>query len=408
MSLETLGNICKAGLDELREKDVLKGTENIICGFKPAEGEKGLRFYLKGHGKREFIRMNSNSYLGLSFHPEVLMAEEESAKRYGAGPGAVRFISGTTEPHVKLEKQLAEFHGREACMIFSSAYSAVMGILPQLIDEQTVVISDSLNHNCIINAIRLSGVGGKRIYDHLDMEDLKRQIVSCVETARRLCIVSDGIFSMRGDYAPLDEIDCLRRDYEDLFDQGIITVVDDSHGVGVFGVTGRGVEEYMNTQADVLIATLGKAFAVNGGYVVSGQSVIDYLRQVSPFYVYSNPITPAEAAAASTSLRLVDGPEGQKRRARLLRLVDYFERGLGKVGLETISSPHPVVPALIRDTHKTRKLTNYLFDHGVLVTGLFYPVVPKEEEEIRFQLSADQSVGDIDFVLKLLDKFQRE
>ncbi len=405
MSLETLADICETGLIQLREKGALKGAEYIICGIKSADGEQGFRYYLKGHGKREFIRMNSNSYLGLSFHPEVLRAEEESAGLYGVGPGAVRFISGTCEPHIRLEDQLAEFHGREACLIFSSAYSAVMGVLPQLINEETMVISDSLNHNCIINAIRLSGKGDKKIYAHLDMNDLECQIQHSVGKARRICIVTDGIFSMRGDYAPLDEIDGLRRDYQHQFDQGIITVIDDSHGVGVFGSKGRGVEEYTGVQADILIATLGKAFGANGGYAVSGRSVIEFLRQVSPFYVYSNPITPSEAAAAATSLSLVDGPEGGERRVKLLTLVDHFEKGLIQIGLETISSPHPVVPALIRDTRKTKELVAYLFDKNILVTGLFYPVVPKGEEEIRFQLSTELTRQDVDFVLKQLDNF---
>ncbi len=407
MSLEPLIKMYEMELRKRQEKGVLKGAEKVICGLKKAEDGKGPRYFLQGYGEREFLRMNSNSYLGLSLHPEVIEAGEKAAGMYGAGPGAVRFISGTYEPHIGLEDRLANFHGREACMIFSSAYSAVMGVVPQLISDTTTVISDSLNHNCIINAIRLAGTADKKIYAHLDMADLKRQIESCVGTASRLCIVTDGIFSMRGDFAPLNEIERLRRDYEHLFSDGIITVVDDSHGVGAFGSTGRGVEEYMETQADILIATLGKAFGVNGGYVVSKATVIRYLRQVSPFYVYSNPITVSEAAAALTSLAIVDSPEGRQRLEKLRSLVDCFEKGLAKCGFETIASPHPVVPLLIRNTEETLKLVHYLFEHNVLVTALFYPVVPKGDEEIRFQLGADQTEKDIDYILNLLDKFKR-
>ena len=214
--------------------------------------------------------MNSNSYLGLALHPDVIRAEEETSRAMGTGPGAVRFITGTHTPHVELERALAAFHRRPEGMIFSSAYAAVMGTLVPLIDSTTTVISDELNHNSIINAIRLSRPLSKSVYPHLDMAGLDRQLAEAVGRARRAIVVTDGIFSMRGDHAPLDEIMNIARRHDHGFPENVLVVVDDSHGVGAFGPTGRGTEEYTaSPPADVLIGTLGKALAVNGGYVVS-------------------------------------------------------------------------------------------------------------------------------------------
>jgi glycine C-acetyltransferase len=270
-----------------------------------------------------------------------------------------------------------------------------------------MVLSDELNHNCIINAVRLSRPKAKAVYAHLDMSDLEDKIKSAVGNCRHMLIVTDGIFSMRGDNAPLDRIAALADTYAPEFDHGITTVVDDSHGVGAFGQTGRGTEEYTGTQGiDLLIATLGKALGVNGGYVVSATTVIDYLRETSPFYVYSNPITPAEAAAATRALDILDSEEGRRLLQRLRNLTRRFEKGLVEMGYEIIAGDHPVVPLMIRDTAETARLVEYLYQNGILATGLNYPVVPKGEEEIRFQISADHTESDIDAVLAVLKKFK--
>ena len=253
----------------------MKGEEKVITGIKEARDGFGPRYLLAGQGEKEFLRMSSNSYLGLSLNKEIIQAEEEACKKFGAGPGAVRFISGTFEPHAELEKRLAHFHGRETAMLFSSAYSTVMGVLPQFVTEETLVVSDELNHNCIINAIRLSKPANKAIYRHLDMKELERILKENIGQAKRAIVVTDGIFSMRGDYAPLDKIAEICKIYETGYEEGIITVVDDSHGIGAFGKTGRGVEEYTNAKADILVATLGKALGVNGGYAVSTHTVIN-------------------------------------------------------------------------------------------------------------------------------------
>ena len=406
MPIERLNAALAAELDAAGAAGTLKGAENVTVGVIPAVGDRGPRFLLEGHGDTQFLRMNSNGYLGMALRPEVIEAEEQAVQRYGAGPGAVRFISGTYDVHVALERSLAAFHGREAGMIFSSAYATVMGTLSPLITRQTVVISDELNHNCIINAIRLSRPAAKGIYAHNDMGQLEARLEEAAAAGHDRCIlVTDGIFSMRGDHAPLDEVVALARRFDDRFPENVIVVIDDSHGVGAFGRTGRGTEEYCGAQGDVLVGTLGKGFGVNGGYVVTSARVVQYLREKAPFYIYSNPITPAEAAAASRALEIVDSPEGIALLEHLRAMTARFEEGLETLGYETIPGEHPVVPLMVRDTDRTARLVAWLAEQGVLATGLNFPVVPRGDQEIRFQISADHTRSDIDYALDVLARF---
>ncbi len=408
MSVKKLDRLLTQSLDELREKGTLKGKEMVITGVKLAKGKKGPRYYIEGEGDKEFLKMNANSYLGMSLRREVIQAEEESSRKFGAGPGAVRFISGTYKPHVELEEKLAKFHNREAAMIFNSAYTTTMGVLSPLITQESIVISDELNHNCIINAIRLSRPKTKEIYKHLDTAGLEERIKSNIAKGKRVVIVTDGIFSMRGDYAPLNSISDIAKKYDAEFEEGIITIVDDSHGVGAFGKTGRGTEEYTNAAGiDILIATLGKALGVNGGYVVSTSTIITYLRETAPFYVYSNPITPSEASASMKALEILDSEKGLDILGHLRKLTKRFEKGLTELGYEIIESEHPVVPLMVRDTQKTSDLVRNLTKNGILATGLNFPVVPKGDEEIRFQVSADHTEHDIDYVLNILKAYKK-
>lgn len=402
MALDRLEAACMATLADLRDKGTLKGEEKVVTGVKQAQGGKGPRYYLAGHGRKEFLKMNSNSYLGLTLDKKVLAAEEKASRKYGVGPGAVRFISGTYAPHIELEKKLAAFHGRQAAIVFSAAYAAIVGIIPQLVNKETIVLSDALNHNSIINSVRLSRPAEKTIYKHLDMADLDEKLKGCIGKGSRVILVTDGVFSMRGDYAPLDRITEICDRYQSDFAEGVITVVDDSHGIGAFGRTGRGTEEYTNAKADILIATLGKALGVNGGYAVASQTIISYLRETAPLYIYSNPITPSEAAAAVKSLEILNSPKGVRLLAHVRKLTKKFEQGLVKAGYETIPSENPIVPLMVRDTQKTSDLVNSFFAKGILATGLNFPVVPRGDEEIRFQISASHTEKDIDYVLKVL------
>lgn len=406
MPSDRLHAILRDHVRTLHDKGTAKGDEAVVTAVVAAQQERGPRFVLSGASDRAFLRMNSNSYLGMSLRDEVIRAEEEASGRYGTGPGAVRFISGTYEPHVVLERRLAEFHDREAGMIFSAAYAATMGVLPSLISKETAVISDELNHSCIINAIRLARPKEKHVYAHNDLAALGASLEAAAETCRRAIVVTDGVFSMRGDWAPLDEIDAIVRQHDDKFPENAILVVDDSHGVGAFGATGRGTEEHTGAApVDVLIGTLGKALGVNGGYVVGSEALVRFLRETAPFYIYSNPITPAEAAAALAALELLDSATGRQLLDHLRAMTERFERGLGRLGFETIPGEHPVVPLMVRDTERTRALVAHLYEHGILATGLAFPVVPRGDEEIRFQISADHTAFDVDECLGVLESF---
>jgi len=405
MGIDRLERALSADLDVRTQAGRRKDAESVIVGLLPATGERGPRLLLAGEGDRPFLRMNANGYLGLAYHPEVIAAEEHAARAFGAGPQAVRFISGTCAPHVELEGKLARFHDREAAMIYSSAYAAIMGILPQLIDERTAILSDELNHNCIINAIRLSEPRTKYVYPHLDMDALEAGLAQAAETCERAIVVTDGVFSMRGDSAPLDRIVALASAFDARFAENVIVIVDDSHGVGALGESGRGVEELTGARADVLVATLGKALGVNGGYVAASATLVAFLRETSPFYVYSNPITPGEAAAASRALEILDSDEGRGRIAHLHAMTARFRQGLERLGHETLPGPHPVVPLMVREPARTRELVQHLRSSGVLATGLHFPVVPQGEDEIRFQISSDHTPHDIDEALAALSSF---
>ncbi|SDW82128.1 aminotransferase class I/II-fold pyridoxal phosphate-dependent enzyme [Nitrosomonas oligotropha] len=407
MSLSKVEPLFLAKLNQLQQQGVRKDDEKIITGILASEDGFGLRYQLHGYGGRAFLRMNSNSYLGLAQHPAVIEAEARAVEQYGAGPGAVRFISGTYASHVELERRLAAFHGREAAMLFSAAYATMVGVLPQLISGQTLVVSDALNHNCIINAIRLAQPAGKAIYAHGDMHDLEKILSTNRDRYQRVCVVTDGVFSMRGDHAPLDEFDACCDKHQSDYPEGIVTVVDDSHGIGAFGSTGRGTEEITRGRADVLVATLGKAFGVNGGYVAASATAIAYLRETAPSYIYSNPITPAEAAAALAALDILESAEGLGLLDRLRSLSTKLRSGLQQLGFETLPGEHPIVPVFIRDTAKTAALVAHLFDHNILATGLNYPVVPQGDQEIRLQVSAGHTERDLDYLLNALADFRQ-
>ncbi len=407
MPLERIEKWVSGRLAQLKKAGTIKGQELVISRIKRPSGAKGPRYLVEGESDKEFIKMNSNSYLGMSLKEEVIEAEKEATEKFGVGPGAVRFIHGTFRPHVELEESLARFHRKEAGMIFSSAYAAVGGVISPLISLDTIVVSDELNHNSIINAIRLSKPKDKKMYAHLNMNELRVKIEEARGTCSRLIIVTDGVFSMRGDYPDLNILTDISRKYNSDFEEGIITVIDDSHGVGAYGKTGRGTCEVTGEDGvDIIVSTLGKALGVNGGYVVTNAKIVEYLRETSPFYIYSNPITPAEAAAAIKALEILDSEEGRKMLSYLKKMTNYFKEGLTTLGYETIEGEHPIVAAMIRDTQKTVKLVGYLKERGILVVGLKYPVVPQGDECVRFQISVDHTEYDLDYALKALGKYK--
>ena len=256
--------------------------------------------------------------------------------------------------------------------------------------------------------MRISNVprSNRAIFKHNDLEDLKRCLDQVPQEMKRVLVVFDGIFSMRGDNAPLKEISALCNQYNDKFEQGVSTIVDDSHGIAAYGKDGRGTCGYTDTMADIIVGTFGKAFGVNGGFIAGSKMLTEAIRQKADTYIYTNPLSVADCAAASKSIEIVNSPEGQDLLVNVRDRVAQFREGIATLGYESIAGPHPVVPILIRDTQKTHELVQSLFKKGVLVVGLTFPVVPKGSETIRVQINAGLTEEDVDYVLKCLEELR--
>jgi glycine C-acetyltransferase len=404
MPLDKLNEALVADVRTLENEGRAKAPERIIVGHVPAAGARGPRYRLNGHD-RDFLRMNSNSYLSLSHHPALVAAADRAAHAFGVGPGAVRFIDGTTAAHVELESRIARFVDRPAAKIFNSAYTTALGVALTLAGPDTFWIGDELNHNCIIRAMRIANVPSaqRAIFRHNDMDDLQRHLAAVPDGVRRVIVIFDGIFSMRGDFAPVDRIARLVAEHDGRFRDGVVTAMDDSHGLGAYGATGRGTEEHCGARADILVGTFGKAFGVNGGFVAGSPELIEAVRQKADTYIYTNPLSAADCAAATAAIDIADGGEGRQRLADLRGRTQQFRDGLAALGRESIPGPHPVVPLLVRDTGRTRATVSHLFERGILAVGLTFPVVPRGDETIRFQINAAHTSGDIDEVLQALD-----
>ena len=403
MSLDKLNPTLRQDVQALEREGRAKAPERVITGYVPAAASRGPRYRLRG-SPGEFLRMNSNSYLSLSNHPALLESADRAAKQFGAGPGAVRFIDGTAAPHVELEARIAAFTARPAAKIFNSAYTSVLGLAIALTGTDTYWIGDELNHNCIIRAMRIANVPREQraIFRHNDVDDLKRQLDAIPSGVGRVIVIFDGIFSMRGDNTPLAAIQTLCGPFDARFRDGVTTVVDDSHGIGAYGETGRRTEEFSRARADILVGTFGKAFGVNGGFIAGSPDLIEAVRQKADTYIYTNPLGAADAAAAVTGIDIADSPEGGERLHSLKARTAQLRQGLQELGLESIAGPHPVVPLLVRDTERTRAMVRGLFDRSILAVGLTYPVVPRGDETIRFQINAAHTPADIDQVLDAL------
>jgi len=403
MSLEQLDKTLKEELAGLQEEGRAKAPERIITGYLPPTDGRGPRYTLKGEDK-QFIRMNSNSYLSLSNHPQLIAAADAATHACGVGPGAVRFIDGTFSYHQELELRIARFVGKPAAKIFNSAYTSNCGLALTIGSKTTHWIGDQLNHNSIIRAMRIAGVPSvnKGIYAHNNMDELRRCLDLVAADIDRVVVIFDGIFSMRGDFAPIDKILAITSEYSRKFRDGVITVVDDSHGIGAYGATGRGTAEFSGGAPDIIIGTFGKAFGVNGGFIAASETVIETVRQKADTYIYTNPLSVADCAAATKALDICDSEEGLMLLENIQLRTKHFRNGLESSGLESIPGPHPVVPVMVRDTARTHALVRHLYDNGILVVGLTFPVVPKGDESMRFQINAAHTESDIDYVLGVL------
>jgi len=407
MSLAALEQALQQELEALTAEGRAKPPERVIAAYLPPQGEKGPRYKLQG-SDQEFIRMNSNSYLSLSNHPELIRAADEATHALGVGPGAVRFIDGTFSYHAALEARIAAFVEKPAAKIFNSAYTANCGLALALSTPKTYWIGDQLNHNSIIRAMRIAGVpsANKAIYRHNDMDDLRRCLQEVPVGMERAAVIFDGIFSMRGDFAPIDQIAALTDAYQARFSEGLVTVVDDSHGIGAFGPRGRGTADHTGAKPDIIIGTFGKAFGVNGGFIAAGATVVEAVRQKADTYIYTNPLSVADCAAAGRAIDICDSAEGLERLAHLRRMAARFRSGIESLGWQSIPGPHPIVPLLVRDTPRTHLLVRHLFDEGVLAVGLTFPVVPRGDETVRFQINAAHTSADVDYVLNALGSFK--
>jgi glycine C-acetyltransferase len=407
MSLDKLDQSLGEEIERLLDSGRAKRPERVITGYAPGRNGHGPRYLLDGEDQ-EFLRLNSNSYLSLSHHPALIAAAEEAGREFGMGPGAVRFIDGTYRYHRALEERIARFTGKPAARIFNSAYTANCGLALTIGSDATCWIGDALNHNSIIRAMRIANVpsGNKEIYSHNDMEALERHLeqAACQGKVQRVVVIFDGIFSMRGDNAPVARIRDLAEKFSPRFADGVITVVDDSHGIGAYGATGRGTPEFCGAQADIIVGTFGKAFGVNGGFIAASETVIEAVRQKADTYIYTNPLSVADCAAAHTAVDICDSPEGLALLRNLQERTRQFRDGLAGLGRESIAGPHPIVPLLIRETAATHALVGRLFAAGILAVGLTYPVVPQGEETIRFQINAAHTEADIALVLDVLSR----
>jgi len=403
MSLKKLDINLAKEIKELHETGRAKDPERIITSYIPPKNGYGPRYRLQGEDNA-FLRLNSNSYLSLSNHPALIESAEKAGRKCGVGPGAVRFIDGTYNYHIALERRIARFVGKPAARIFNSAYTANCGLALTIGSEATYWIGDQLNHNSIIRSMRIAGVSHKNrgIFRHNDMDHLEHCLEQVDEGIERVVVIFDGVYSMRGDNAPIDKIKAICRKYNGRFKDGVITVVDDSHGIGAYGATGRGTSEYCGESPDIIVGTFGKAFGVNGGFIAASSTVAEAVRQKADTYIYTNPLSVADCAAATTAIKICDSPEGRELLKNLRERTKQFRDGLIRLGKKTIPGPHPVVPLLVQDTAATHALVDRLFAGGVLAIGLTFPVVPLGDESIRFQINAAHTEKDIDYVLDLL------
>lgn len=403
--------LIKKELAAIKKAGLSKGEEKVI--------EKFIRrkFVQAVINKKKYFLFNSNDYLGLRFHPKIIKAEEESGKKWGTGPGAVRFISGTLKIYKDLEKKIAAFHQKEKAMIFSSSFVANQGVIfplikgqrkNSLINDRVLIISDELNHRSIIDAMRLAKLNEeqKAIYRHMDINELEELIKKAINRFDRVLIITDGVFSMLGEIAPLNEIVKIKKYYQKYFKNGILTIIDDAHGVGVLGKIGRGTEEFHRVKVDIIIGTFGKAFGTDGGYVVGPKLIIDYLRESSAPYIYSNPMSPATACASLKAIEILESKEGQEIKNKLIYNINYFKKLIKNTPIKLAAeSIHPIQPILVGNPLKAKHLTKQLFNVGYLTTAISYPVVPFGKDEIRIQINANHSLNIINNLISYLKKF---
>ncbi len=367
------------------------GLYNRIRTLSSAQGA-----WLTVDGKR-VLNFCSNNYLGLANHPAMVAAAKTALGTHGVGPAAVRSIAGTMDLHLELERRLARFKGVEAAISLQSGFCANLATIPALVGKEDVIFSDELNHASIIDGSRLSGARIVR-FAHADVVDLERVIKENAGTYRRALIITDGVFSMDGDIAPLDKI------YEVAKAHDIMLMVDDAHGEGVLGRGGRGIVDHFNLhgKVDVEVGTLSKAFGVVGGVVAGSPLVIEWLRQRARPFLFSSAVTPADVAATLAAVDLLEG--STELVDRLWENTRYFKAGMKELGFDTGASVTPITPIMLGEAPLAQQFSRELFEEGVFAMSIGFPTVPRGKARIRVMISAAHAKSDLD---KGLEAFQR-
>lgn len=381
---QTLFENLSQRLSALRKDGLLK-EERILCSPQGAE--------IALPSGEWVLNLCSNNYLGLADHPDIIEAAELGLREWGYGLASVRFICGTQEVHRRLEARLASFLGAEQAILFSSCFDANGGIFEALLGEEDAVISDELNHASIIDGVRLCKARRLR-YRNNDMTDLEARLKEAADARFRL-IVTDGVFSMDGIIADLKAICDLAERY------GALVMVDDSHAVGVLGESGRGTPEYREVlgRVDILTGTLGKALGgASGGYVAARGEIIEWLRQRSRPYLFSNTLAPSIATASLKAIDLAE--DGIELRERLQSNSKLFRAGLAEAGFNLVPGEHPIIPVLIGDAKAAKAMAESLLSKGVYAVAFSYPVVPEGKARIRVQMSAAHGPEQLELALE--------
>ena len=370
---------------------------------------------------KEVLNFCSNNYLGLANHPEIIKAAQKALDTHGFGLASVRFICGTQDIHKELEKRIADFYQMDDAILYSSCFDANGGLFESILGQDDVIITDQLNHASIIDGIRLCKAR-RLIYEHSDMKSLEQKLILAREgtniwehtglgqephPAKNVLIATDGVFSMDGDIAKLDEIVKLANKYDAL------VMVDDCHATGFLGKTGRGSLEYCDVlgEVDIITSTLGKAMGgASGGFTASKKEIVDMLRQRSRPYLFSNSLAPAIVGASIAAFDLLE--KSNDLRDKLMENTKYFRKKMKALGFDLIESIHPIVPVLFRkfenDAQLAQQISKELFDEGIYVVGFSYPVVPKGQARIRVQNSAAHSKADLDACINAFAKVGRK
>ncbi len=349
---------------------------------------------------RKLLNFCANNYLGLANHTRLRAAAQKAIDNYGVGPGAVRTIAGTMSLHIELEKRLAAFKDAEACITFQSGFTANLATIPALVGRGDVIFSDELNHASIIDGARLSRATIVR-YAHNDVDDLQKKIAETTEYRRRL-IVTDGVFSMDGDIAPLDKIADVANEH------GIMLMVDDAHGEGVLGRGGRGIVDHfgLHGRVDVEVGTLSKAFGVVGGLVAGKKTIVEWLRQRGRPFLFSSAMTVPDVAACLEAVDVLQ--ESTELVDRLWANAELFKRGMKELGFDTGHTQTPIVPVMLGEAPLAQQFSRRLFEEGLFAMAIGYPTVPKGKARIRVMNSAAHSQSDLEMALDIFGKVGKE